>query len=282
MAMQSPKIIITSNKSPPESSRPNQWYISPPASRKLHHSPLPWNIVPHYIDTLPSPLSVHGRTPGIRGMTSLYFTFTLRMLILPPSLVAMTIHILHRWCTRRLGLAFIYTRSGRAHWYRNYFDVYLFFFCSCVLQIIGVWLMPPLARLKTFWPCLVWWAGGGSSTCLGTVFLCMKLACERRLYVCTALECESDTRVYCFWFLVSAWSKHYRILSFTQSLQDRWPKVFVVEEETESHHFRLFCLMPFNLCGQYKNSRPLMRSLPLRRTSSSDLVDPRWYHECYI
>lgn len=33
-------------------------------------------------------------------------------------------------------------------------------------------------------------------------------------------------------------SRHYMILSFTQSLQDRWPEVFVVEGETGSHRFR--------------------------------------------
>lgn len=47
-----------------------------------------------------------------------------------------------------IGFYFLHGVWAGAQLYRNYFDVYPF--CSCVLQVIGVWLVPPLARLKTF------------------------------------------------------------------------------------------------------------------------------------
>lgn len=47
-----------------------------------------------------------------------------------------------------IGFYFLHGVWVGAQLHRNYFDVYPS--CSCVLQIIGVWLVPPLVRLKTF------------------------------------------------------------------------------------------------------------------------------------
>ena len=80
------------------------------------------------------------------------------------------------------GIGFyFYTASGRAHSaIENHFDVYPF--CSCVLQIIGVWLMPPLARLKTF--ALVWSCELAGILDLPWNCICMYETCLREEVVC--------------------------------------------------------------------------------------------------
>jgi hypothetical protein len=71
------------------------------------------------------------------------------------------------------------------------------FLLLCLVGYRGLIEDPPCLT-QDFQFCLVLLSGElvGFSACLGTVLVCMKLVCERRLYVCTALECEFDTRIY--------------------------------------------------------------------------------------
>ena len=181
MAMQSPKIIVTSNKSPPESSRPNQWYISPPASRKLHHSPLPWNIVPYYIDTLPSPLGTWAYTGNTwNDLALLYFYPSPADITSVPGGYDYTHSASLMHAASGIGFYF-YTASGWAHSDIEIISTcILFVLVSCRLSGCG-WCLPLLDSRLFILSCLVsWW----EILDLPWNCICMYETCLREEVVC--------------------------------------------------------------------------------------------------